>query len=354
MLKFFAARTHFSFRIAQALLLLMGLLISSGCFLLDRFTRKEITVPALLTPLAEANTTQLIAEVNRVAGVRSLRGKVDIEFQDTSFATAGIAEKYRAADGTVVLQRPGKVFLIIQAPFIATDIARMTSDGKHFRVAVLQGDQKYRRFVLGTNNATYKKLPVETQPNGRSSSDKKRARTEEETVSALSNLRPQHLTDALLILPVEPRAGMLYSKTEFYQEEKDPRQKSDNKRVMRGYYFLDELEIAEGSARLVRRFWFDRVAGIRLARLQTFDNNGVLITDVSYRALKNFGEGGSLQLPSIVEMTRPQDHYKLSLTYQEPEAAVLNHEYPAETFLLENKWQLPEYDLDKPKSPTDK
>ena len=96
------------------------------------------------------------------------------------------------------------------------------------------------------------------------------------------------------------------------------------------------------------------MAGIRLARLQTFDNNGLLITDVAYRALKHFGEGASLQLPSIVEMTRPQDHYKLSLTYQEPEAAVLNHEYPAETFLLENKWQLPEYDLDKAKPPTDK
>ena len=354
MLKFLIRRTNSAFRIVQTFLLLLAVLASSGCFILDRFTRKEITVPALLTPLADANTTQLIAEINRVAAVRSLRGKVDIEFQDTSFATAGIAEKYRAADGTVVLQRPGKVFLIIQAPFIATDIARMTSDGEHFRVAVLQGDQKYRRFVMGTNNATYKKLTVEAQPNSQSKSDRKRARTEEETVSALSNLRPQHLTDALMILPIETRAGMIYSRTEFYQEEKDPRQKSESKRVMRGYYFLDELEIRDGVARLIRRFWFDRVAGIRLARLQTFDNDGSLITDVFYRALKNFGESASLQLPSIVEMTRPHDHYKLSLTYQEPEAAVLNHEYPAETFQLENKWQLPEYDLDKAKRPTDK
>src|SRR5688500_5064563 len=314
MLNFFIPGTNSAFSLAQTVLLLLAVLASSGCFILDRFTRKEITVPALLTPLAEANTTQLIAEINRVAAVRSLRGKVDIEFQDTSFATSGIAEKYRAADGTVVLQRPGKVFLIIQAPFIATDIARMTSDGEHFRVAVLQGDQKYRRFVTGTNNAIYKKHTVETQPNNKSNGEKKRARTEEETVSALSNLRPQHLTDALMIVPIEQRAGTIYSRTEFYHEEKDPLQKSNNKRVMRGYYFFDELEVGDGTARLIRRFWFDRVAGIRLARLQTFDNNGLLITDVSYRALKNFGEGASLQLPSIVEMTRPQDHYKLSLT----------------------------------------
>ena len=341
------------FRITGAFLLALGLLVSSGCFILDRFTHKEIVVPALLSPLAEANTTQLIAEVNRMAAVRSLRGKVDLEFQDNSFAASGIAEKYRAADGTVVLQRPGKVFLAIQAPFIATDIAQMTSDGEHFRVAVLQGDEKYRRFVMGTNNATYKKLAVETPLDGHADGAKKRTKTEQETVSALSNLRPQHLTDALLIRPIGPQAGTVYAQSEFYEEEKDPSQKSTSKRVMRGYYFLDQLELGEqGAARLIRRFWFDRVAGIRLARLQTFDSTGKLVTDVTYGALKSFGEDARIQLPSTIELTRPQDHYRLSLRYQAPEAAVLDRDYPAETFLLENKWQLPEYDLDKPKSAT--
>ena len=339
------------FRITGAFLLALGLLVSSGCFIFG--THKEIVVPALLSPLAEANTTQLIAEVNRMASVRSLRGKVDLEFQDTSFATSGIAEKYRAADGTVVLQRPGKVFFAIQAPFIAKDIAQMTSDGEHFRVAVLAGDEKYRRFVMGTNDASYKKLSVETPADGHADGARKKAKTEQETVSALSNLRPQHLTDALLIRPIEPQSGTVYSQSEFYQEEKDPSQKSSNKRVMRGYFFLDQLELGEqGVARLIRRFWFDRVAGIRLARLQTFDGSGKLVTDVSYGALKSFGEDARIQLPSVVELTRPQDHYSLRLTYQAPEAAVLDREYPAETFLLENRWQLPEYDLDKANSAT--
>ena len=34
----------------------------------------------------------------------------------------------------------------------------MTSNGETFRVAVLQGDEKYRRFVKGTNSAVYEKL----------------------------------------------------------------------------------------------------------------------------------------------------------------------------------------------------
>ena len=128
----------------------------SGCGLFG--TRKQVQVPPMLTPIVEANRAQLMTEVNRLAAVKSIRGKVDITFEDTSFAEAGIAEKYKQADGTITLQRPGKVYLIIQVPFIATDIAQMTSDGESFRVAVLQGDEKYRRFVKGTNSAIYEKL----------------------------------------------------------------------------------------------------------------------------------------------------------------------------------------------------
>ena len=69
---------------------------------------------------------------------------MDIVFEDTSFAEAGIAEKYKQADGQITVQRPGKIYLIIQVPFIAKDIAQMTSNGESFRVAVLQGDDKYR------------------------------------------------------------------------------------------------------------------------------------------------------------------------------------------------------------------
>ena len=72
-----------------------------GCGLFG--THKKVQVPQLLTPLAEADTAQLISEVNRLGGVHSVHGKVDIEFEDTSFAESGIAEKY-AGRRTVTLQ----------------------------------------------------------------------------------------------------------------------------------------------------------------------------------------------------------------------------------------------------------
>src|SRR5690349_7786359 len=87
--------------------------------------------------------------------------------------------------------------------------------------------------------------------------------SEEQAVNALSNLRPQHLTDALLLNPINTDApGTLYAQTEFFESEKDPAKTDSNKRVVRGYYFLDELVVtADKTARLSRRFWFDRVNG---------------------------------------------------------------------------------------------
>ena len=83
-------------RLAITLALSFILPLATACYLVH----KPVEVEKLLTPLSEANTSQLIALVNAQAGVRSIHGKVDIQFEDTSFATSGIAEKYRAADGS--------------------------------------------------------------------------------------------------------------------------------------------------------------------------------------------------------------------------------------------------------------
>ena len=132
-------------RLPLILILILASLFAGGCGIFN--THKKIQVPQLLTPLADADTARLIGELKQLAAVRSIHGKVDIVFEDTSFAEVGIAEKYRQADGQLTVQRPGNIYLIIQVPFIAKDIAQMTSNGDTFRVAVLQGEEKYRRFV---------------------------------------------------------------------------------------------------------------------------------------------------------------------------------------------------------------
>jgi hypothetical protein len=317
------------------------LLLTTGCGLFG--AKRKITVPQLLTPLAEANKDRLIQEINRLSTVRSIHGKVDIQFEDTSFASSGIADQYRLVDGSITLQRPGKIYLIIQFAFV--DIAQMASDGEHFSVAVLKGDEKYKRFVKGTNGAVYPKFDTEANHTKAKSTKKK---TEKETVGALSNLRPQHLTDAFMIRAIEPNNTSVYVQSEFFQEEADTRRQANKgDRIMRGYYLLEEFSQSQaGDAKLTRRFWFDRVNGIRLARVQTYDDRGRLITDVTYSNEKTIGSGATASLPSRIEITRPQDQYKLNITYQDTASVELNREYQPKAFVLENRWQLPEVDLD--------
>src|SRR5215813_3962663 len=304
------------------------LLLNTGCGLFG--AKRKIEVPPLLTPIVKADKNQLIQEVNRLSTVKSIHGKVDIQFEDTSFASSGIADQYRLVDGTITLQRPGQIYLIIQFTFV--DIAQMTSDGEHFRVAVLKGDDRYKRFVKGTNDAHYE--PLRTSGTITNKENKTKG-AERETVHALSNLRPQHLTDALLIEPIDAHnGGLIYSQSEFYEEEPDKRpQAKSGVRIVRGYYLLEELATtASGEARLKRRFWFDRVEGIRLARLQTFDDQGLLDTDVSYSDYQTLGQGPTAQLAGHIELTRPRDQYKLNLTYQDPVSVTIDRGWPANVF----------------------
>ena len=141
--------------------------------------RKRFTVPQLLGPLAKADKARLIQEVNRLSTVKSIHGKVDIQFEDTSFASSGIADQYRLVDGTITLQRPGQIYLIIQFTFV--DIAQMASDGEHFRVAVLKGDDKFKRFVKGTNSADYGKFDTDGDRRSPTNRPSRRLRSKQST-----------------------------------------------------------------------------------------------------------------------------------------------------------------------------
>ena len=91
---------------------------------------------------------------------------MDLKFEDNSFAQFGSKEVYRAADGEVVVQRPAKILLKgsgsdHQNRRCSDDVGRTK-----FRVAILQdgGSGKYKKFVMGTNNADYSKLQKNSKP----------------------------------------------------------------------------------------------------------------------------------------------------------------------------------------------
>ena len=334
-------------------LALAAALVLSGCGLFK--PSKKISVPQPLTPLVNADMPQMFDEINRLAAVRSLNGKVDVQFLDTSYAECGIAEKYRTADGRLVLQRPGEVYLVIQIPVVGTKVAEMSSDGQKFWAAVYVGSEKYKRFVTGTNSAHYEKIDGSAagiSPDCKAGGKRKEAAVQRATVSALSSLRPHHLTDAVLVLPVsfdDPKH--VYAEAETFEEEADTRPDAKpGARVVRGYYILTELELQQQNrARITRRFWFDRVGTLRLARVQTYGERGELLTDVVYSNQQGFGAEGKYRLPAQIELTRPQDHYSIRLSFQDPAAVKVDQQYEHDIFVLKNTSSLQEVNLDAPK-----
>ena len=320
------------------LILLTTTVFLSGCI---SYKRPDKTPVLLKTE--DATHDQLMAEVNRFARVNSMRAKMYLKFEDNSFAQFGSKEVYRQADGEVVVQRPANILLKVSVPVIKTDVAQMTSDGEKFRVAILQdgGSGKYKKFVIGSNNADYSKLQTVLDDSGDGKVQK--------NVNAFANLRPQHFTDAMLVRPTDD--AHLYTQSTIFQIEEDLNTptKSPLRRVTRGYYLLDEFgKGANGELIISRRFWFDRVGGIRLARQQIFDAKGEIESDITYGAEGNLTDTGEYtRLPLEIVVTRPQEKYSMKLTYQTPEAVTIGKKYPPTAFVLENSWGLEEVDLDK-------
>ena len=77
-------------RLILTVFVVFALFVTSGCGLFG--AKKKIQVPQLL-PGTEAGRDRLFQEVNRFSTVTSIHGKVNIQFEDTSFATSGIADQ---------------------------------------------------------------------------------------------------------------------------------------------------------------------------------------------------------------------------------------------------------------------
>jgi hypothetical protein len=323
------------------LLFVISILFLNGCNLIGK---KIKSVPTLLKT-EEASKQQLADEINRFAQVKSMRAKMSLKFEDNSYAELGSKEVFISADGDLVVQRPSNILLKISG--FGVSVAQMTSNGENFRVAILYdgGSGKNKKFVKGTNGADYSLLKKKIENSMLTGEDQKFKKN----ASAFANVRPQHITDAVLVSPIE--AGKIYVQSTISQIETDETKdkKSPLRNVVRGYYLFDELaKSADGELKITRRFWFDRVGGIRLARQQLFDAKGEIESDIVY------GKEGLLSgktelgnLPLRISVIRPKDNYTMSLEYDAPESVTIGNTYPEKAFNLENSWELPEVDLDQ-------
>src|SRR5262245_38800875 len=329
-------------RRALAVAILALIILNASCASLIKTT--DPTIPKILTPLTDAKFDDLI---------KQLRPFTDLQALLTSqayllFIDAAASERYRfEADSTLILQRPDKIRMVIQASF-GTRIADMVSESNHFRVAIYN-PAEYRQFILGTNDADYSAWLEHLKGK------------EKVKESALSSARPFHFTEALMMRPValnDPR--FVYGIEETLVEETDIRPGAKKgARILRSFYVISELEASpegQGPARVRRRFWFDRTKGARFARQQIFDQQGQLATEVTYSDYKKLNSGSHSSGPSSSEATwpgviwvnRPHEGYMARLTFNDDTKFEIDPELKPTSFTLENTEKFRETDLDKP------
>jgi hypothetical protein len=328
------ARTSVS-RIGGAILVLALTILSASCASLVK--SKDYTIPKLLTPIADAKFEDLINQLQPFTDLRSLRTSQAYLL----FVDAEASERFRyEADATLILQRPDRIRLFIQAPGIKTKLADMVSESNRFRVAIFNPPD-YRRFLVGTNDADYSQWLAKLK--------------EKERRSALASARPFHFTEALMMRPLAVGdARFVYGLEEALIEEPDTRQGAKKgARILRSFYVVSEVELSsvgQGASRVRRRFWFDRGNGARFARQQIFDERGDLATEVQYSDYKPLNAGSQALWPGVIWVNRLHDGYSARLTFNE-EKFEINRDLPATAFVLENADKLPETDLDKPPIP---
>jgi hypothetical protein len=291
----------------------------------------DTSIPRLLTPVAEADFQQLIAQLKPFTELQALRSsRVTLRFIEPL-----IEERWRDAEAILVLQRPDKIRVVVQIPVTRSRVAEMVSEANRFKVAVYR---EQPRFLIGTNDADYSHW---------------RERLGKDKQSALANARPFHFTDALLMRPLRlGEAGYTYSLEEQLLEDAQVLQgEKKASKVWRSFYVISELEVpGGGQARPRRRFWFDRNNQVRLAKQQLFDERGGLVTEVSYSSYQQLNSERPEIWPGVVLVSRPHDNYAARFTFS-VESFEVNPALPATAFALENKENLPVTDLDKPEKP---
>jgi hypothetical protein len=253
---------------------------------------RQTTVAQTERPVAkDAAREELLEKYNAIAsGVNTVNSTVELKTTAGS-KYSGLIQEYHEVKAFLLASRPANVRMVGQAPVIGKTIFDMASDGNEFRVWL----PTKNKFLVG-------EVALE--------------RTSEKP---LENLRPQHLTEALLWQEIRKEETVLLE--EFNDE---------NAR----YYVLTQLRGGR-STEIYRKIWFDR-ADLSVVRLQFFGPRGVLLSDVHYADWQPLTDAplptsGPTQFPRTVRIDRPHDDYKLDIQITK---IALNREMEAARFQL--------------------
>lgn len=301
-------------RVKRLGVVLVALTLGTACL------SKRVDVVPFLAPTQTATLEDLVARINEWCQVRTLVLRVDLQFETVEEASEGEGRQYRTAQGRLLLARPERIRLNIEAPILSANIAEMASSGERFQLLI--HPPEYRALIEGRNDRSY-----------REASDELERDPELEKAGPLINIRPQHFTDAFLldcIASEEPRTLAFLGEERV--EEPDLRPGAERgSQVRKSYYVVTVVSV--GKTAPEARYWFDRVGDLTLARQQVYESDGRLVADVRYTDyFPPQGEPG-VRIPSRVHIERPYEDYGLIVTVQ-PDGILINRDLPDSAFVV--------------------
>ena len=261
-------------RLTQTVSLGVLLLSGSGCLLRSRTVQVRMTTATLQS----ATRDELVHRVDDDASrIRTMSATVDID-ASTGGSRKGKITEYQEIRGYVLAEKPNYLRMIGLLPIVRNKAFDMVSNGDQFKLWI----PPKNRFVVGHNQIN------------------------KPSASPLENLRPQHISDALLLHEIDPQTeiAVLEGSNEITQDTKT------KKDVEEPNYILDVIRHEpDGQWFLARKIYFSRVS-LMPYRQVVYDRNGYIATDASY---DNFQPVDGTQFPNLIRIWRPQEEYTITL-----------------------------------------
>jgi outer membrane lipoprotein-sorting protein len=266
---------HFHLR-KTTLIFLIALLSVTGCGFRSSHPVKMRTSTATLK---DATLEQLVENINTNAEkLKTMKATVDIDSSVLEEKKNRVKDNPQVA-GVILVRKPEMLRMRIYFPVLHNVMADMVSNGKNFELA----SPIKSKFYVGSNQQPVKPSP---QP--------------------LENLRPQHISDALLLKPIEEgkEIAVLESTTEVV---KDPKTHKDVEQLAYTVLVVDKDSTGHY---LSRRIVFSRT-DLLPHEQSIYDRQGRLVTFVRY---ENFTEYSGISLPAIVSIQRPIEGYGITIS----------------------------------------
>ena len=258
------------------LIFLIALLWATGCGFRSSHPVKMRTSTATLK---DATLEQLLTSINTTAEkLKTLKATVDIDSSILEEKKNRVKDNPQVA-GIILVRKPEMLRMRIYVPVLHNVMADMVSNGKNFELA----SPIKSKFYVGSNQQPVKPSP---QP--------------------LENLRPQHISDALLLKPIEEgkEIAVLENTTEVV---KDPKNHKDVEQLAYTVLVVDKDSVGNY---LSRKIVFSRT-DLLPHEQSIYNRQGQLVTFVRY---ENFSDYSGLLLPAIVSIQRPVEGYAITIS----------------------------------------